>query len=246
MAKVPIQWVNLFPEIKDHLLNIFERYRHVLDAELQQRACEYLALAQMQDGDELLQTVCEEMPVFPERESALLNRLHSKGDKAQDKRTWVIGGKDENKERETERFKSFRKGTGDSGSPMAEEVIPVRDAPQPPIPTQTAPTAQRTMSSNVDTMMGASSSGATDDIMSSLAGLDMRGADGIQDEPLLPNGSEATTQPTRSLSNGEAITNGVLAPTTATLGGFSTTLLAPLTVGPNVDKVGHPLILLNK
>lgn len=90
-----IKFVNLFPEIKPQLLQAFRLYSHTLDPELQQRACEYLALATRQT-DDLLRTVCDEMPPFPERTSALLSRLHSKHAATGDKRTWVIGGKDAN------------------------------------------------------------------------------------------------------------------------------------------------------
>ncbi|KAL2157794.1 hypothetical protein VTH06DRAFT_5062 [Thermothelomyces fergusii] len=90
-----IKFVNLFPEIKPQLVNVFSVYSHTLDPELQQRACEYLTLANM-PTDDLLRTVCDEMPPFPERESALLSRLHQKHSKTSDKRTWVVGGKDAN------------------------------------------------------------------------------------------------------------------------------------------------------
>jgi AP-2 complex subunit alpha len=90
-----VKFVNLFPEIKPQLLQTFRAYSHSLDSELQQRACEYLALATM-PTDDLLRTVCDEMPPFPERTSALLSRLHQKHATTSDKRTWVIGGKDAN------------------------------------------------------------------------------------------------------------------------------------------------------
>lgn len=90
-----VKFVNLFPEIKPQLLQVFRLYSHTLDAELQQRACEYLALATL-PSDGLLRTVCDEMPPFPERESALLSRLHSKNAGGSEKRTWVVGGKDAN------------------------------------------------------------------------------------------------------------------------------------------------------
>lgn len=90
-----IKFVNLFPEIKPQLLHVFRAYSHTLDSELQQRACEYLALASL-PTDELLRIVCDEMPAFPERQSALLTRLHQKHAGSSDKRTWVIGGKDAN------------------------------------------------------------------------------------------------------------------------------------------------------
>ncbi|ORX99519.1 putative alpha-adaptin C [Basidiobolus meristosporus CBS 931.73] len=88
-----LKFVNLFPEIKEEVLGVFYQYRHVLDVELQQRACEYLVLANFPD-EELIQTVCEEMPPFQERESALMSRLQKKVGETEDKRTWSIAGKD--------------------------------------------------------------------------------------------------------------------------------------------------------
>ncbi|KAK1834643.1 adaptin N terminal region-domain-containing protein [Podospora conica] len=90
-----IKFVNLFPEIKPQLVNVFRVYSHTLDPELQQRACEYLSLASL-SSDDLLRTVCDEMPPFPERQSALLSRLHQKHANTSDKRTWIVGGKDAN------------------------------------------------------------------------------------------------------------------------------------------------------
>ncbi|KAM0323029.1 hypothetical protein ACHAQA_009128 [Verticillium albo-atrum] len=90
-----VKFVNLFPEIKPQLLNAFRVFSHTLDSELQQRACEYLALANM-PTDDLLRTVLDEMPPFPERQSALLSRLHQKHANTSDKRTWVVGGKHAN------------------------------------------------------------------------------------------------------------------------------------------------------
>ncbi|KAI9793038.1 MAG: hypothetical protein M1816_000936 [Peltula sp. TS41687] len=90
-----LKFVNLFPEIKPQLLEVFRAYSHTVDSELQQRACEYLVLATL-PSDELLRTVCDEMPPFPQRKSALLSRLHQKHAGTTDKPTWVIGGKDAN------------------------------------------------------------------------------------------------------------------------------------------------------
>lgn len=90
-----VKYVNLFPEIKPQLLQAFRAYSVSLDSELQQRACEYMALATM-PTDDLLRTVCDEMPPYPERTSALLSRLHQKHATTSDKRTWVVGGKDAN------------------------------------------------------------------------------------------------------------------------------------------------------
>lgn len=90
-----VKFVNLFPEIKPQLIHVFDVYSHTLDSELQQRACEYLTLANL-PTDDLLRTVCDEMPPFPERQSALLSRLHRKHANTSDKRTWVVGGKHAN------------------------------------------------------------------------------------------------------------------------------------------------------
>ena len=88
-----IKFVNLFPEIKPQLVQAFKTYSHTLDSELQQRACEYLTLATM-PTDDLLRTVCDEMPPFPERASALISRLDRKQGAVGDKRTWSVVGKD--------------------------------------------------------------------------------------------------------------------------------------------------------
>ncbi|EED18322.1 AP-2 adaptor complex subunit alpha, putative [Talaromyces stipitatus ATCC 10500] len=94
-----IKFVNLFPEIKPQLLQMFRLYSHSPDPELQQRAYEYLKLATM-PSDELLRTVCDEMPPFSERASVLLSRLHQKTAGTSDKRTWVVGGKDANTDKQ--------------------------------------------------------------------------------------------------------------------------------------------------
>lgn len=237
--------MNLFPEIKDHLINIFERYTHVLDAELQQRACEYLALARRDDGDDLLATIFDEMPVFPERESTLVNRLHSRGDAAQDKRTWIIGHSSDNKERAAERFNGFRKGTGDSISALSnvgssQGVQPVAESsPSQPL---SAPT--RSLSTGMDTMMGTNSAGAADDIMSSLADLDLSSSAAPQEQPLLASATRAQSPPPMPAPAApiapQAPTNGNAGLAhAATLGGIAPSLLAPLNVAPNIEKVSR-------
>lgn len=73
-----IKFVNLFEEIRSQLLQVFEMYSTSLDAELQQRACEYMRLSTGANRD-LLATVWDEMPPFPERESALLSKFSLPG-----------------------------------------------------------------------------------------------------------------------------------------------------------------------
>jgi AP-2 complex subunit alpha len=127
-----LKFLNLFPEIKQDIVRIFQQYRHVLDLELQQRASEYLAIAQM-SGDEILQSVCDEMPAFPERESALVSRLEKKIADTEDKRTWVIGGKEANRTRRHQRKQP--KNTGflvDTGDAPQQKALPRTPAVQPP------------------------------------------------------------------------------------------------------------------
>lgn len=153
-----LKWANVFPEIKLHLLAVFERYRHVLDSDLQQRACEYYALASRPDDDELLQNICEEMPPFPPRESALLGRLNRKLGDTEDKRTWIHGGKEANIDREVLRQKTIRKTTINGAD------------------------------TNGTTTVSSTTTNA-DDIMNSLAGLDLLGdlkADPVEVKPPIP------------------------------------------------------------
>jgi AP-2 complex subunit alpha len=85
-----IKFVNLFPEIKQQVIEVFRAFSDVLDSELQQRACEYLMLANM-PSDDVLRTVFDEMPPFPERASALLSRVHTKAGKTTgDKRPMAL------------------------------------------------------------------------------------------------------------------------------------------------------------
>lgn len=126
-----IKWVNVYPELKSQLVNVFERYRHVLDAELQQRACEFYALASRPDDDELLQNVCEEMPPFPPRISALLGRLHLKHGDTEDKRTWIHGGKEANVERDAIKAIEttvINKPGNDENSSVTDKPSPLRDS----------------------------------------------------------------------------------------------------------------------
>ncbi|RVX73868.1 hypothetical protein B0A52_02758 [Exophiala mesophila] len=99
MLSTFVKFVNLFPEIKPQLLQMFEFYSHSPDSELQQRACEYLTIATL-PTDDLLRTICDEMPPFSERASVLLQRLHQKSVGTSERRTWVVGGKDANNDKQ--------------------------------------------------------------------------------------------------------------------------------------------------
>uniref|UniRef100_A0A6G4ZXE6 Putative vesicle coat complex ap-1 gamma subunit n=1 Tax=Rhipicephalus microplus TaxID=6941 RepID=A0A6G4ZXE6_RHIMP len=74
-----VKFINLFPEIKTEIQNILRSNSNIrcADSELQQRAVEYLSLSQIASPD-VLATVLEEMPPFPERESSILAILKRK------------------------------------------------------------------------------------------------------------------------------------------------------------------------
>lgn len=220
------QWVNLFPEIKDQLVAIFERYRHVLDAELQQRACEYLAIATRNDDNELLEIVCEEMPPFPERESALLTRLHGKSDGNHDKRTWVIGGKSDNQERQASRYRSFTQSSA-SGAPAAALAY-VNSNGQG---TNVTATEQTEEPEQIENLMGPDDDAAVStDIMSSLAGLNIGDASAAQQAPLLRSGVSSEDSPAIETDTGAIPTSEPIS-TSAALAAMS------LTKGHGIEKV---------
>ncbi|KAI9282538.1 adaptin N terminal region-domain-containing protein [Sporodiniella umbellata] len=127
------KFINLFPEIKGQILPVLNQYRHVLDAELQQRACEYFAVSTL-PTDDLLQTVCEEMPPYPQRQSTLLLKLNQKHGDTEDKRVWVIGGKEANAERRDtlKRIVSVRSSSVDHlHTAPTVNAAPVRSATMP-------------------------------------------------------------------------------------------------------------------
>ncbi|XP_018619532.1 AP-2 complex subunit alpha-2-like isoform X1 [Scleropages formosus] len=71
-----IKFINLFPEIKGTIQEVLRSDSQLRnsDVELQQRAVEYLRLSCVASTD-ILATVLEEMPPFPERESSILAKL---------------------------------------------------------------------------------------------------------------------------------------------------------------------------
>lgn len=77
--------LNLYPDCRDIVLEVFRKQSTSGYLELQQRACEYMRLPTV--GAEIMETVLNTMPVYPEnRDNVLLTRLH-KGSEA-DKTAW--------------------------------------------------------------------------------------------------------------------------------------------------------------
>lgn len=88
---------NLYPEIRSSVLPIFEAHTTVIDAELQQRALEYLHLPSVPEA--VLSTVLDAMPPFPERASMLEARLEKVKSGKDDKDVWGKEGSAGDKKR---------------------------------------------------------------------------------------------------------------------------------------------------
>lgn len=58
------KWLAVYPELRAELVALLYAYTDSVDAEVQQRACEYVALAELNDPA-LLELVCAEMPPAP-------------------------------------------------------------------------------------------------------------------------------------------------------------------------------------
>uniref|UniRef100_A0A3Q0KHN0 AP-2 complex subunit alpha n=1 Tax=Schistosoma mansoni TaxID=6183 RepID=A0A3Q0KHN0_SCHMA len=74
-----MKFINLFPEIKSDIQSVLQNDSNLRSSnvEIQQRATEYLALSRIAT-DDVLATVLEEMPPFPERHSSILAKLKAK------------------------------------------------------------------------------------------------------------------------------------------------------------------------
>lgn len=228
-----VKWLNLFPEIREQLLFVLNRYRHVLDAELQQRACEYVALAEMPD-DELLQIVCEEMPPFQEKSSLLLSRLQRKHGDTEDKRTWIIGGKEVNRDRDQARLESLKKGIVNGGA-----------MPSGPAATLIASDQQRR---DVVTANGNGQSGGQEDLLADLEGLDMGAGDG---SALIPSAdaSDAALGASKPLMGGDdgrgELTSPLMPGATGSVAYGSTVTPAPA-ITPGFTRQYHRLCFSNE
>ncbi|WFD44680.1 hypothetical protein MPSI1_003350 [Malassezia psittaci] len=56
-----LKWINLYPALRQPILAELQKYRSSVHLEVQQRACEYVALVQLNDPS-VLESVCEIMP----------------------------------------------------------------------------------------------------------------------------------------------------------------------------------------
>ncbi|KAI8866013.1 ARM repeat-containing protein, partial [Ramicandelaber brevisporus] len=128
-----LKQANLFPESRSSIIAIFQHYRHSLDVEIQQRASEYLTVVANPDA-ELLATVCEEIPPFPERESTLVSSLHRKHLDTVDKRTWIVGGAEANRELQRQHTQGKQSPSGSAPASATNSNQRSNNAGQQPPP----------------------------------------------------------------------------------------------------------------
>ncbi|XP_030845239.1 AP-2 complex subunit alpha-2 isoform X3 [Strongylocentrotus purpuratus] len=135
-----VKFINLFPEIKHIIQDVLRNDNQLrnADAELQQRAVEYLQLSVCTSAD-VLATVLEEMPPFPERESSLLAKLKKK------KPTAVVPGE------EKKRMGGIELNSiGESSTDSLESAASASSVPKP------------ILASSMPTLAASSSSGSAD------------------------------------------------------------------------------------
>ncbi|KAH8927377.1 Adaptor protein complex AP-2 alpha subunit [Atractiella rhizophila] len=197
-----LKWLNLFPEISEQLLAVFRRYSESLDAELQQRACEALAIAGHAQAESLLAALCDEMPPFAERESAILHRLLKKhGDIApSDKSRWITDSGAAAGERKRGLSLAVN-GSANGTTSQAPVPVPQSHATAPPqleqqqqpSPPPVPPHPNRATTSDI-----------MNDLMT-LEGLSM--SDSAAPMGITPSASNAALEPEKSLLGDDIVTS---------------------------------------
>lgn len=93
--------MNLYPDCKDIVMEVFRKQSTSGFLELQQRACEYMRLPNV--GAELMENVLNTMPMYPEnRDNILLSRLNKGGENTAADRSAFESEKPEYQERHQE------------------------------------------------------------------------------------------------------------------------------------------------
>jgi AP-2 complex subunit alpha len=109
-----VKFINLFNEIKPQIQDVLKQDANIrsADVEIQQRTIEYLRLSEVVDTD-VLATVLEEMPAFPERESSILSSILQKK-----KPPSEAGGLKEDRHEKAEKQTSSNGGQNGHEKPM--------------------------------------------------------------------------------------------------------------------------------
>ena len=130
--------MNQYPDLSDNIFAVFNRLSESAALELQQRSCEYIALAEQ--GSEMMATVMERMPVYEEdgKESVLHTITEAKeaSKETSDKASWKVSSDEKTASRENQKINSREARSssydpGYSGTPPAPPVPPASQAVPP-------------------------------------------------------------------------------------------------------------------
>jgi len=72
-----MKFINMYDDLNEKILTLFKSHHSAIDPEIQQRSVEYSIMAQYED-QELITSVWEAMPDFPERDSPLMRIIKQK------------------------------------------------------------------------------------------------------------------------------------------------------------------------
>merc|ERR1712130_118781 len=90
-----MKFINMYDELNQRILAVFKEHHSAIDPEIQQRSVEYSIMAQ-HDDQELITTVWEAMPDFPERDSPLMRIINKQ------KNNNILSDDDDQEEEEEE------------------------------------------------------------------------------------------------------------------------------------------------
>merc|ERR1712048_1420254 len=105
-----MKFINMYDDLSDRILAVFKSHHSAFDPEIQQRSIEYTIMAQY-DNQELITTVWEAMPDFPERDSALMRILNKKNKKKTYVKSSAADDDDDDEEEEEEEEEAPQKVT---------------------------------------------------------------------------------------------------------------------------------------
>ncbi len=133
--------MNQYPDLSDNIFAVFNKLSESAALELQQRSCEYMALADQ--GSEMMATVLERMPVYEEdgKESVLhtIEEAKEANKATSDKASWKVSSDEKAASRENQKVnpRDARATSADSGHGNAPALPPAAPSqaspPAPPI-----------------------------------------------------------------------------------------------------------------
>jgi len=90
--------LNQYPDTREYITSVFSKLSTSSQLELQQRACEYLAMPSV--GVEMMEQVLKEMPPYAEDKESPLMHIHAQDHETSDRAAWKISQTDKDASRE--------------------------------------------------------------------------------------------------------------------------------------------------